>query len=339
MNRLIPLFLVAALLLPAAAEAALLPEEQQAIKVFKDASASVVFVTKMRVARNFHFDEFSVPQGSGSGFVWDDKGHIVTNYHVVRGGDAFLVTLDDGTQLEARLIGAEPRKDIAVLKVGKSLNKLRPVVVGSAKGLQVGQKTIAIGNPFGLDHTMTVGIVSALGREVQGMGGVTIRDMIQTDAAINPGNSGGPLLDSSGKLIGMNTMIYSRNGSNSGIGFAVPVTHIKRLVPQLIRHGKAIQPGIGVSVLRAGRRYKGVVVQEVLPDSPAARAGIRGLSRNFEGRLVLGDIIVGVDEHKILDYDDLYNTLDAYRVGDRVALKIRRGRKTRTVKIRLVSIY
>ena len=202
-------------LLAVSPAAALLPDEENSILVFSEASPSVVYVTNVAIGQTMYMDEFAIPQGAGSGFVWDKEGHIVTNFHVVQGGDAFLVTLRDQTQMEARLVGADPNKDIAVLKLSRGLDRLKPIKIGSSDLLRVGQKTLAIGNPFGLDHTLTTGIISALGREVVGIGGVTIRDMIQTDAAINPGNSGGPLLDSSGVLIGMNTMIYSRSGSSA----------------------------------------------------------------------------------------------------------------------------
>ncbi len=336
------ILLAVSLAMPAAA---LLPEEQNTIKVFKEASPSVVFITNIAVGQNMYMDEFAIPQGQGSGFVWDDKGHIVTNFHVVQGGDAFLVTLRDQTQLEAKIVGVEPRKDIAVLKVVKNPGKLKPIAVGSMENLQVGQMAIAIGNPFGLDHTLTHGVISALGREVQGIGGVTIRDMIQTDAAINPGNSGGPLLDSSGRLIGMNTQIYSRSGGSSGIGFAVPVHHIKRIVGQLVASGKVIQPGIGITILTAGQRYyllgdaEGVVVNQVTPGGPAAKGGLRGLKRLPSGRVILGDIIVGIDEHAVRDYDDLYNALDRYSVGDVVTVKVLRDGKPASARVTLVNVY
>jgi S1-C subfamily serine protease len=262
----------------------------------------------------------------------------------VRGGDAFMVTLKDQTQLEAKVVGVEPRKDIAVLKVAKGSEKLVPLPVGRSETLQVGQKAIAIGNPFGLDETVTTGIVSATGRQVMGIGGVTIHDMIQTDAAINPGNSGGPMLDSDGKLIGMNTMIYSESGANAGIGFAVPVAFIRRIVPQLIKFGHTIQPGIGVVVLPEPQKYQllgdmdGVVVRDVAPGSPAAKSGVRGIRRDRTGRYVMGDIIVGIDDKKIKDYDDLYNTLDQFKVGDRVTLKTLRDGKKRSYKLDLINI-
>ena len=221
-------------------------DERNTIEVVKRTQNSVVFITNIQLVRDFLFSsEEAVPAGSGSGFVWDDKGHIVTNYHVIEDGDIFNVTLPSQEQRRARLVGKEPNKDIAVLRIEGNLSGLFPVVTGSSRDLQVGQKVIAIGNPFGFDHTVTEGIVSALGRNMPGAGGVTIRDMIQTDASINPGNSGGPLLDSTGRLIGMNTMIISPSGSSSGIGFAVPVDTIKKIAPEIILYGKVQRPGPG----------------------------------------------------------------------------------------------
>ena len=339
-----PLCLIAlfACALPAAA---LLPDEENTIKVSQDASPSVVNVTNIAVRQNFFMDEFAIPQGAGSGFIWDTQGHIVTNSHVVSGGDAFLVTLKDHTELEAKLVGAEPLKDIAVLKVSKSLDKMRPLPIGDSETLRVGQKTIAIGNPFGLDNTVTTGIVSALGRQIRGFGGVAIRDMIQTDAAINPGNSGGPLLDSGGQLVGMNTMIFSGSGSSAGVGFAVPVSFIKKIVPQLIKHGRVTQPGIGISILGEDLKYgllgdvDGVVVREVAGGSPADRAGLRGIGRDASGRLVLGDIIVGIDDSPVRSYDDLYNVLDGHKVGDSVVVKTLRDGRGHSYRMELVSVH
>ena len=334
-----------AVLLSAAARPALLADEENTIKVFREASPSVVFVTNISVERNFYMDEFAIPQGSGSGFIWDRSGYIVTNYHVVAGGDRFMVTLKDHTELAARFVGAEPRKDIAVLKVTGPVDKLIPIRLGASESLIVGQKTIAIGNPFGLDNTLTTGIISALGRQVQGAGGVTIRDMIQTDAAINPGNSGGPLLDSEGRLIGMNTMIYSQSGASAGIGFAVPVTFVKRIVPQLIKTGKVSQPGIGVSILTTEQKYsllgqvKGAVIREAYPGSPAHRAGLRGIRQDQTGRLILGDIIIAVDDKSVNSYDDLYNTLDGYKPGDPVKVVYLRGGKRLSARVDLVNLY
>jgi S1-C subfamily serine protease len=324
--------------------AALLPEEENTIKLFRDASPSVVFVTNVALGRTMSMDEYAIPQGAGSGFVWDKKGHVVTNFHVVQGGDAFLVTFNDQTQREARLVGADPTHDIAVLQVDDAGEKLKPIRVGSSTELLVGQQTIAIGNPFGLDHSLTKGIISALGREVVGIGGVTIRDMIQTDAAINPGNSGGPLIDSGGNLIGMNTMIYSRSGSSAGIGFAVPVAFIKRIVPQLIQYGKVIRPGIGITILSSGQKYyllgdqDGVVVDRVTRGGPAAKAGMRGGRHAPGGRYEIGDVIVAVDKYDIKDFDDLYNALDRFKPGDVVKVKVLRGDRKMTFTIPLISI-
>lgn len=323
---------------------ALLPDEENTIAVFKGASASVVYVTNVAITQSPYMDEQAIPQGTGSGFVWDRLGHIVTNFHVVQGGNAFLVTLGDQTQLEARLVGTDPTKDIAVLVVDKGHEKLQPVRVGKLEALQVGQKTIAIGNPFGLDHTLTTGVISALGREVQGVSGITIRDMVQTDAAINPGNSGGPLLDSDGNLIGMNTMIFTRSGGSAGIGFAVPVSFIARIVPELIKYGKVVRPGMGISILSTGQKYyligdrPGVVVNEVSAGGPAAKAGLRGLRRLQGGRVAPGDIIVGVESHVVRDFDDLYNAFDRFKSGDTVSLKIERGGKPLTLTVTLVNI-
>ncbi len=338
------LFSLTVILVQAVPAAALLPEEENTIKIFREASPAVVFVTNVALGRSMSMDEYAIPQGAGSGFVWDKKGHIVTNFHVVQGGDAFLVSFDNETQLQAKLIGADPNKDIAVLQLEEAKNDLVAIRVGSSDKLLVGQQTFAIGNPFGLDHTLTKGIISALGRQVEGVGGVTIRDMIQTDAAINPGNSGGPLLDSSGNLIGMNTVIYSRSGSSAGVGFAVPVAFIKRIVPQLIALGKVVRPGMGISILTPGQKYyvvgeqDGVVVDKVSSSGPAARAGIHGGRHLPGGRYQVGDIIVGIDTYSVKDFDDLYNALDRYKPGDVVQVKVLRGEKTLSLPVHLINI-
>ncbi len=283
-----------------------------------------------------------MPRGSGSGFVWDDAGHLVTNFHVIDEGDKFMVSLPDQRQVEATLVGRDPTKDIAVLKLGQKVAGLEPVAIGTSRDLQVGQKVIAIGNPFGLDHTVTKGIVSALGRSMLGAGDVTIRDMIQTDASINPGNSGGPLLDSAGELIGMNTAIISPSGASSGLGFAVPVDTIKKIVPQIIQFGKVIRPDIGgVQFVRdeVARRAKieGAVVLQVARDSRAYDLGLRGLYRDNYGRLLIRDVVTAIDLMKIKSYDDLFTALDGYKIGDTVTLTVTREDQTRKVTIRLVG--
>jgi S1-C subfamily serine protease len=321
---------------------ALTEDEQNTIDIVKKTTNSVVFVTNIQLVKDFFYEEEAVARGTGSGFVWDNSGHIVTNYHVIEEGDVFAVTLPNQEYRKARLVGTVIEKDIAVLQVEGDLKGLTPLKIGSSTNLQVGQKVIAIGNPFGFDHTVTTGIVSALGRNIRGAGNVTIRDMIQTDASINPGNSGGPLLNSDGQLIGMNTMIYSQTGASAGIGFAVPVDTIKRVVPQLIKYGKVIRPGLGISLLQEqyARRYniEGVAVLEVAPDGPADRAGINGLGRDRYGQLYIRDVIIGIDDHKITSYDDLYNTMDNYRVGDTVTVTLERDGKKRKVQLTLMRV-
>jgi S1-C subfamily serine protease len=320
------------------------PDEQNTIDVFKAVAPSTVFVTQKRVVIDYFLGRTAeIPAGSGSGFIWDDGGHVVTNFHVVQEARAVTVTLHDQETFDAKIVGVEPRKDIAVLKIDAPKSKLHPIA-RPPKGYQfeVGQKTLAIGNPFGLDHTLTTGVVSAIGREVRGIGGVSIRDMIQTDAAINPGNSGGPLLDSAGQLIGMNTMIYSKSGASDGIGFAVPVPTVARIVPQIIAKGRADQVGIGVQIDPAQRlerraRLRGVIVLSVISDTPAAKAGLIGIEQTPRG-IKLGDVITRIDEHEITDYDSLYNTLDQYAAGKEVELTLKREGKERKVKIALVPL-
>jgi S1-C subfamily serine protease len=283
-----------------------------------------------------------VARGSGTGFVWDDEGHLVTNFHVIDEGDKFMVSLPDQRQVEATLIGRDATKDIAVLKLGQRVAGLAPVIIGTSRDLQVGQKVIAIGNPFGFDHTVTTGIVSALGRSMLGAGDVTIRDMIQTDASINPGNSGGPLLNSSGELIGMNTMIASPSGASSGVGFAVPVDTIGKIVPQIIRYGKVTRPDIGgVQFVRdeIARRagLEGAVVLQVSRGSQAYEQGLRGLTRDNYGRLLVRDVVTGIDSKKIGSYDDLFAALDGFKIGDTVTLTLEREGKARRVTIQLTG--
>jgi S1-C subfamily serine protease len=316
-------------------------DETNTIEVMKRVGPSAVFVTQSRVVVDYFGGRaMEVPQGSGSGFVWDDQGHIVTNFHVVGSAQRLSVTLSDQKSFPARVVGVEPRKDLAVLKIETNGVKLHPIQLPDASHkLEVGQKVIAIGNPFGLDHTVTTGIVSALGREVDGAGGVSIRDMIQTDAAINPGNSGGPLLDSAGRLIGVNTVIYSKSGAWAGIGFAVPVDTVRRVVPQLIKAGKVETVGLGIRIdpnQRLERRagVRGVVVIGVLPGSAAEKAGLTGIRQTAQG-IVLGDVIVGVGGKKISDYDDLYNALDGKSPGDKAKIQVLRGKKVHDVEMEL----
>lgn len=325
-------------------KAQLLEVEKKTIALYKEVLPAVVNVSNIKVGRSYFNETVEVPQGAGSGFVWDATGHIVTNFHVVNGGDEFVVTFhNDPIQYQATLVGSEPKKDLAVLKLKEKPKSLTPIVVGGSRELQVGQMTFAIGSPFGLDHTLTTGIVSALGRKIDGFGGVKIHDMIQTDASINMGNSGGPLLDSSGKLIGVNTMIFSTSGSSAGLGFAVPVDTVKMIVPQLIQHGKVIRPGIGIGVLpeAAKRRVgikEGVVITYVDESGPAGRAGLKGLAQDRRGRVIMGDIILAIDNKTVNSLDDIYHALENYKIGDTVTLKYLRDQKKQDVKIKLQAL-
>jgi S1-C subfamily serine protease len=318
-------------------------DERNTIEVVRKTRNSVVFITNLQYVRDFFYSsDEPVRRGSGSGFVWDDRGHIVTNFHVIDEGDKFMVSLPDQRQVEATLVGRDATKDIAVLKLGERVGGLDPIVIGASRDLQVGQKVVAIGNPFGFDHTVTKGIVSALGRSMPGAGNVTIRDMIQTDASINPGNSGGPLLDSNGELIGMNTMIYSPSGASSGVGFAVPVDTVRKIVPQIIEYGKVIRPDIGgVQFVRdevARRaRVEGAVILEVARGGRAYDLGLRGLYRDNFGRLLIRDVVTAIDAMKIKSWDDLFTALDGYKIGDRVTLTLEREGKSRKVEIELVG--
>jgi S1-C subfamily serine protease len=318
-------------------------DERNTISVFREAAPSTVYVTQTRVVMDYLAGTAEeVPSGSGSGFVWDADGHIVTNFHVVKDARSLTVTFRDNKTFPARVVGVEPRKDVAVLRVEAPKELLRPVSLAKTPELEVGQKTIAIGNPFGLDHTLTTGVVSALGRQVQGIGGVTIRDMVQTDAAINPGNSGGPLLDSSGRLIGMNTMIFSRSGSSAGIGFAVPANTISRVVTQIIKTGRAEQLGLGIKLDPSGRverqlGLKGVAVIAVPEGSPAAKAGLQGLKDTPRG-LLLGDVVVQVGEVKIDSYDDFYNALDQRKAGEKIDVVVRRQQGLVTLKLEVIVV-
>jgi S1-C subfamily serine protease len=320
----------------------LLPVETKTIEIYRRAVPSTVNVSNIKFSRNMFYGEVEIPQGQGSGFVYDNKGHIITNYHVVQGGDNFVVTFyNDSKQYKAKLVGTAPDKDIAVLKLSDLPPKIAPILFGSSKDLLVGQSSFAIGSPFGLDYTLTTGVISALGRKIDGIGGVKINDMIQTDAAINMGNSGGPLLDSGARLIGMNTVIFSTSGSSAGLGFAVPVDTIKVVVPQLIQHGKLIRPGLGIGIVPDSMKKrilgtdKGIVVSYVDDKGSAAKAGIQGMTQDQFGRTYLGDIILSVDGKDVNNLDDIYQILDQHKIGDEVMVKYRREGKILATKVRL----
>lgn len=324
---------------------ALLPVESKTIDIYRTVVPSTVNVSNIVLARNFFYGEVEVPQGAGSGFVWDDQGHIVTNFHVVQGGTTFVVTFhNDPKQYKAKIVGTAPDKDIAVLKLEEKPAKLVPIPIGSSKDLQVGQYSFAIGSPFGLDYTLTTGVISALGRKIDGIGGVKINDMIQTDAAINMGNSGGPLLNSSSNLIGMNTVIFSTSGSSAGLGFAVPVDTIKIIVPQLIRHGKITRPGLGIGIVpesmkqRMIKSTKGLIISYIDEKGGAAEAGLKGMTQDQYGRIYIGDVILSVEEQTVNNLDDIYQVLEKKKIGDTVSVKYSRSGKILTAKVKLKAL-
>ncbi len=318
-------------------------EERTNTELFKQASTSIVHITTSEVRRDFFsLNLLEIPQGSGTGFVWDDAGHIVTNYHVIKDADVAHVSLADHSNQTAKLVGVAPDKDLAVIKIDAPSDKLRPISVGRSDDLQVGLKVFAIGNPFGLDQTLTTGIISALGREIESVTRRPIKDMIQTDAAINPGNSGGPLLDSQGHLIGVNTAIYSPSGAYAGIGFAIPVDTVKRVVPQLIQHGKLIRPGLAIGLADDGvaRRFDlpGVLILHVLSDSTAAKAGLRATRRNRFGEVLLGDIVVAVNGKPVKTTNDLWLAFEQFQIGQTVTLTVIRDDEKQTVDVQLEAV-
>ena len=326
---------------PIAPRSPLSPAEQATIDLFRRVSPSVVFVTSLsRYRDRWSMNVTEVPQGAGTGFVWDEAGHIVTNFHVIAEASAVEVTLDDETTLPARVVGVAPDKDLAVLRV-QPRKPLRPIDVGTSADLLVGQSTYAIGNPFGLDHSLTTGVVSALGRSITGMNGREIEDCIQTDAAINPGNSGGPLLDSSARLIGVNTMIKSPSGASAGIGFAVPVDTVNKFVPQLIQFGRVVRPILGVRLTddRVMRRagLEGVMLATVEKGGPAARAGLRGVRESADGRVALGDIVVALNGRAVRRSDDLLSALERLRPGDTVVVTYVRDRARYEARVTLAA--
>jgi S1-C subfamily serine protease len=318
-------------------------DERASIEVFERVSPSVTYITNKRLQRDyFSFNVMEIPQGTGSGFLWDNKGHIVTNFHVVYEADEIEVRLRDGKSYDADIVGADPDHDLVVLQINATNLNFPPVMIGSSNDLRVGQKVLAIGNPFGLDSTLTTGVISALGRTIQSMTKRYIHDVIQTDAAINPGNSGGPLLDSFGRLIGVNTAIISPSGTYSGVGFAVPVDTVNRIVTKLINHGKVGRPGFGISLIpehimsRIG--IEGVGILEVFKGSSAEEAGLREVKRLPNGRIEIGDIIIEVDGSKIRESSDLVRSLDRHEVGEEVDIIIIRENVKKSMRIVIQSV-
>lgn len=324
--------------------------ELRTIELFRESSPSVVHIRTSEIALEagpVSMNLQKTPQGSGSGFIWDRKGHIVTNFHVIQKADEVTVTLADNTTWKATYVGFAPSKDLAVLKISAPSEQLKPIKVGASTDLQVGQTVLAIGNPFGLDQTLTTGIISGLGREIISVTGRSIRNVIQTDAAINPGNSGGPLLDSSGHLIGVNTAIYSSSHVYAGIGYAVPVDLVSRFVPQLIRYGVIQIPSLNFTGvddfltrrLRLNnllpRDSHGVMVQNVIPGGAAELAGLEAIRLDNKGNLVLGDLIMQVDQIPISDANDLLDALETHKVGDEVSLIVLRNNQKMKLSTKL----
>ena len=320
---------------------ALAADELAHVELFRRSSPSVVHITSLGAQRDmFSMNVQQVPRGTGTGFVWDNAGHVVTNFHVIQGANGARVTLADQSTFDAKLVGAFPDRDLAVLQIEAPKEKLPPLAIGSSRELLVGQRVYAIGNPFGLDQTLTTGIISALNREIESFNSRTIRGVIQTDAAINPGNSGGPLLDSAGRLIGVNTQIASPSGASAGIGFAIPVDEVNRIVPRLIRDGRFVRPtlaiGAGAAHLqRALNLPKGVVLVQVAPDGPAARAGLLPFRRGPRGEVIAGDVITAINDEAVADMDGLLAQLERRQAGDTVTLSVWRSGQLRKVNVQL----
>ncbi|HLP10159.1 MAG TPA: trypsin-like peptidase domain-containing protein [Opitutaceae bacterium] len=318
-------------------------DEQRNIRLFEEASPSVVYITTVALqAEFFSRDIAQIPLGTGSGFIWDDSGHIITNFHVIQNADAARVTLSDRTTWDAKLVGVAPEKDLAVLKIDAPREKLHPIPLGASHDLRVGQNVFAIGNPFGLDQTLTVGIVSALGREIEAADGTPIRDVIQTDAAINPGNSGGPLLDSAGRLIGVNSAIRSPSGASAGIGFAIPVDAVNWVVPELISFGKLRRPSVDLEVANPyiARRLgigEGLLVLDITPGGAAEKAGIQPTKRTRRGEIILGDVIVGIDGQPVRAPGDLRLALERKQPGETIQVTVVRNRREVTVALKLAE--
>ncbi len=313
------------------------PEEERTIRLFEEASPAVCFITTKAIRRSL-WSYGEVESGSGSGFLWDKQGNVITNFHVINGANtsSIAVTLSNGKTYDARVVGFEKEKDIAVLKIDAPAAELHPIRVGSSQNIRVGQAVYAIGNPFGLDQTLTTGIVSALDREIRSQAGVPIKGAIQTDAAINPGNSGGPLLDSEGELIGVNTSIYSPSGASAGIGFSIPVDVVRYVVDDVIRYGEVRRAVLGAD-LRQYRGVQGLVVQAVQEGSSAAVAGLRGLTPGNRGGYVLGDVVIGINGSPVASNSDLYLELEKYQPGEVIELNLVREDRKAKLPLRLGS--
>ncbi len=321
----------------------LLEYEKNTISVYSKAAPSVVFIrSTTHISNNYSDEHIDIPAGAGSGFVWDKKGHIVTNYHVIDDGDSIVVDFDKKHSFKGTVIGVDSTKDLAVLKIDAPDSLLKPISLNSNNNLVVGRKVMAIGAPFGFQKTLTVGTISALGRKIRISKDRRIRDVIQTDADINPGNSGGPLLNSEAKLVGVNMMIYSTSGSSAGIGFAIPVHTVKHIVPQLIKFGKVKRTGFGISMLRDLNsllpNVEGVAILKVPEGSNAEKAGFKGVDKDSNGNTVAGDIIIKIDSTVIEDNDDLAYKLEQCTVNQKITVTLLRDGKEITIPYTLQSL-
>ena len=312
--------------------------ERSTINIFNSAAPSVVYIFTEN-AQSGLFGRREVQQGAGSGFLWDRHGHVVTNFHVIQGSQSIQVRLDSGEAIRATYVGGSPDHDLAIIRLRNMPQSIRPIPVGTSADLAVGQAVFAIGNPFGLARTLTTGVISALDRRLPTAAGREVMGVIQTDAAINPGNSGGPLIDSAGRLIGVNTAIISGSGSSAGIGFAVPVDVVNRVVPKLITNGKVPRPGIGIIVLdeevAAGLGVLGVVIDRVVPGSEADRVGLQGI--DYRNRLI-GDIIVAAGDQEVKNIDEFIRILEMQAIGEMIMLDVRRGDQNRKVEVKIMDI-
>ncbi|MDC3015758.1 trypsin-like peptidase domain-containing protein [Luminiphilus sp.] len=319
-------------------------DEANTTEVFQRASPAVVFVTSSELRRQrFTRNITEIPRGAGSGFVWDaQSGLVVTNYHVVSGADRLTITLADEQAFQAEVVGLAPERDLAVLRIIDPPGNLTELPVGDSSELSVGRKVMAIGNPFGLDTTLTVGVVSALDREIRSPSNRTIRGVIQTDAAINPGNSGGPLLNSLGQLVGVNTAIFSPSGGSAGIGFAIPVNTVSEVVPQLIAFGKIMRPVLGVELAsdRWLRRYRvdGVPIVRTYRGFPAENAGMVGARRGSRGEIILGDVIVEIEGERLANNDEFLSAMEKHRVGDTIDIVTTREGVEKRFRVELSEV-
>jgi S1-C subfamily serine protease len=320
-------------------------DEQNNIEIYRSISPGVVNIHSTSYARDF-FGFVEPQEGSGSGSIIDQQGNILTNYHVIEGAQKLAVSFGGQKNYAAKVVGGDPDTDLAVIKLLETPREgLTTIPLGDSDQLVVGQKVLAIGNPFGLDRTLTTGVISGLQRPIRARNGRPIEGAIQTDASINPGNSGGPLLDSHGRLIGINSQILSPSGASAGVGFAVPVNIAKRIVPQLVRNGVVSRPKLGISTRNVEALKNqvelpvsdGVLIWEVAPGGAAANAGLRGLTQTEQGDVELGDIITGIDREKVGNTDDLYRILDKHQVGDTVTVAIVRNARRMTIQARLAA--